>query len=147
MNPLVRQGDIVSFNLNNLNEIKIGDLVAFFQDKYIIAHRIVKKKKIGDKLLYCQKGDNVSGWGWISKEQLVGKAEIIQRNGKNINLLSVRMALSNKIIGYSSYLFISAFEILHPVIVSFAYHPWKYFPEIREKCVKIINKILQIFIF
>jgi len=153
MFPLIQAGDALTIRLKGRENIRVGDVAAFFQNqttvpdkaKTIIVHRIVKKKRINGKNRYCQKGDNASGWGWIAEEDLIGTIESVNKNGKIISLVSGRMALINRIIGFAGCFLVTFIEKFHPVIIAAGYHPSKDFPKIREKTVCIVNKILQRF--
>ncbi len=150
MFPLIQAGDELTVRLKGIENVRVGDVAAFFQNhtnqsKIIIVHRIIKKKQINGKNWYCQKGDNASGWGWIAEEDLIGTVESVKKNGKSINLISGRMALINRIIGLAGCSLVTFIEKIHPVIAAAGYHPSKDFPKIREKTVCIVNKILQKF--
>ena len=56
MIPTINVGDIVI--VNDTNNVKIGDVIAFRRESSVIVHRIVKEMNINGELMYQTKGDN-----------------------------------------------------------------------------------------
>lgn len=73
MLPFLAQGDRVTVCPVRPEELSMGDVLLFRQNGQLIVHRLVGKKRIGAAYLYCQKGDNLSGWSWISGEDIIGR--------------------------------------------------------------------------
>ena len=74
MMPLLKRGDRVILKAANAEQLRRGELIAYREGGNIIVHRFIRKKRIDDKWLLCQKGDNLAGWSWIESDQLIGKA-------------------------------------------------------------------------
>jgi signal peptidase I len=110
MLPLIRPGDTVSLCLINGDELKTGELIAFRQDEGLIVHRFIKQRKINKSLWFCQKGDNLSGWSWISEDDVLGRVESIRGRGKVIYLNTRPWTWINRVMGISWLLWISFVE-------------------------------------
>lgn len=77
MIPLINPGDIVFFNKVKESDIAVGDIVAFYDGKKLIIHRVIAKEK--DKIL--AKGDNVSAPDSpLEESDILGK--VIRIDGK-----------------------------------------------------------------
>ncbi|MEA1867156.1 MAG: S24 family peptidase [Thermodesulfobacteriota bacterium] len=115
MMPLIRPGDTVSLRLINGDELKkTGDLIAFRQDGCLIVHRFIKQRKINESLWFCQKGDNLSGWSWISEDDMLGRVESIRGLGRKVIYMNTRpWTCINRIMGSSWFLWISFVEKVH----------------------------------
>jgi len=112
MLPLIRPGDTVSLRLINGDELKkTGDLIAFRQDGCLIVHRFIKQLKINKSLWLCQKGDNLSGWSWISEDDVLGRVESIRGLGRKVIYLNTwPWTWINRVVGISWFLWISFVE-------------------------------------
>ncbi len=84
MEPLLKEGDAVTVCLIQPDQIKKGDMIAFRQNGCVIIHRLLKKRKNGDTWLYCQKGDNLNGWGWIPEDSIIGKVTALRRSSGRV---------------------------------------------------------------
>ena len=76
MTPKINKGDVVIVDRKYKYEsLKIGDVIAFKKDNYIIVHRIVKKIKVNNSYAYYTKGDANSSIDdiLIEKNIYVGK--------------------------------------------------------------------------
>ena len=86
MNPEFYRGDVVIVNKLNQNEIdsiKIGDIIQYKLDNKFVIHRVVE---IIDKdgHIYKTKGDNnnVADFKYVSSSQIVGKVvQVIPKLG------------------------------------------------------------------
>ncbi len=143
MFPFIRPGDHLTIKLDNPDNIQIGDIAAYLQDKNIIVHRIVKKKQVSGQRIYCQKGDNVQGWGWITEENILGRVESVRRENKTINILKGRPSRSGRIKGFAGWCLVTAFEIIYSVAPVSKYHPAKHLSFIQAKFIQSVNKIIQ----
>lgn len=57
MSPTYRRGDAVIYEKVNVNELEIGDILAFQKNNIVVTHRIVKIWKQNDKYYFTTKGD------------------------------------------------------------------------------------------
>lgn len=108
MRPFFQKNDHLELALcpPNVFQHKIGDIIAFLQDDVIIVHRFIKKKKINNKWMVCQRGDNLPGFRWIDSDQIIGTAVAIYRHGKTINLQDRFYILQNRFLGSLSWIWI-----------------------------------------
>ena len=97
MMPLLKRGDRVVLKTADAEQLKRGDLIAYRDKGNIIVHRLIKKKRINGKWLLCQKGDNLTGWGWIEVEQLLGKAERYEGGEEYQAITKLTKPLINKL--------------------------------------------------
>ncbi|MCP4104508.1 MAG: signal peptidase I [Desulfobacteraceae bacterium] len=141
MFPFFRPGDNLTIKSGTPNNIRIGDIAAFLQDKNIIVHRIVKKKKAGGQIIYCQKGDNVQGWGWITQENIIGRVESVRRGDKTVNILKGRPFRSGRIKGLAGWCLVTAFETIYSIAAISGWHPTKNLSFIQANIIQVINKI------
>ena len=78
MVPIFSRGDAVlveKIQDEELEDLKVDDILAFYNDKRIIVHRIVSIDKNGDKYLIKTKGDNnasVDAW-IVNSDMIYGK--------------------------------------------------------------------------
>lgn len=78
MVPIFSRGDAVlieKIRNDELENLKVDDIIAFYHDKKVIVHRIVSINKNGDKYLIRTKGDNnasVDAWT-INSDMIYGK--------------------------------------------------------------------------
>ncbi len=78
MNPTYNRGDIIIFEKpspKDLNNLPIGTIIIYKLDNQYIAHRIVKIKKIANKVSYLTKGDN---------NNTIDNVEVLPENIKGI---------------------------------------------------------------
>ncbi|PIQ90031.1 MAG: signal peptidase I [Candidatus Omnitrophica bacterium CG11_big_fil_rev_8_21_14_0_20_42_13] len=81
MEPVLKEGDILRVLPINTANIRAGDIVVFNRN-VLVCHRILGRFKRDDKLCFLEKGDNSSGAGYISYEDIIGRVKyIITKNG------------------------------------------------------------------
>ena len=86
MAPLIRKGDRVSIFFCNINDIKIGDIIAFTNNpNQLVIHRAIAIHSNNDGYQICQKGDNSPAWSWISHLQVFGKVQSIIKHNRVID--------------------------------------------------------------
>ena len=74
MAPFIKEKDKIL--IQHSNSFEVGDIVAFFVNKFLVVHRIVKIKR----KLYITKGDNVRLFDrFTNKSNFIGK--VIKVNG------------------------------------------------------------------
>ncbi|MBF0451969.1 MAG: S24/S26 family peptidase [Candidatus Magnetomorum sp.] len=112
MRPYFQKGDQVELLISNAHvfQYKIGDIIAFLQDDMIIIHRYIKKKKIGEKWVVCQRGDNLRGFRWIDADQIIGTATAIHRNARRIDLQWHSQILQNRFLGCLAWAWVFCLE-------------------------------------
>jgi len=110
MLPLMRPGDTVSLRLTDGFVLKIGDLIAFWQNGNLIVHRFIRRRKLDKSVWLCQKGDNLSGWSWIPADEVVGRVETIRSRGKQIDMNTRLWTWINRVMGSLVFFWISAVD-------------------------------------
>lgn len=73
MIPEIQIGDVVI--INDTNDVKINDVIAFRRDSTVIVHRIIKQMDVNGKVMYQTKGDNnnVADSELVEVETIEGK--------------------------------------------------------------------------
>ena len=115
MRPYLKKNDQVELHLSqpNVFQFKIGDVIAFLQDDIIVIHRYLKKKKINNKWMVCQRGDNLRGFRWIDSNQIIGTATAIYRDNKKIDLQDRFRGLQNRCLGCLSWIWVFGLENMY----------------------------------
>lgn len=75
MKPVFKRGDIVYIKSIEINNIKIGDIIAYFHNGYIVVHRVIEIFEYqGENVRFRTKGDNnnASDAYYVSKDDIVG---------------------------------------------------------------------------
>jgi len=101
MLPLIAPGDSVDIRLARPCETASGDIVAYFDCGHITVHRLICKMCKSDHMLYCQQGDNCTGWGWIEPRRVIGKVTRVCRKGRAIDLTRGLWPWVNPFIAYA----------------------------------------------
>jgi 2-polyprenyl-3-methyl-5-hydroxy-6-metoxy-1,4-benzoquinol methylase len=87
MFPSIRSGDTVIIRPARVAEIGIGDIIVHRTGQRLVAHRLIKKKKVDGFLFFITKGDYLSSPDPpISASQLLGKVVSIERGSRIIQL-------------------------------------------------------------
>ena len=85
MFPSIRSGDILIIRPTRVPEIMIGDITVHRDGQRLVAHRLIKKKKVDSSLFFITKGDYLSYLDPpISASQLLGKVVSIERESNII---------------------------------------------------------------
>jgi hypothetical protein len=86
MRPLLAEGDRVSLQLLEPEQLKTGDLLAFLEGPHLVVHRLLRKQRRRGSWWFCQKGDNSSNWSWITADKILGKAYAVRRASGTLDL-------------------------------------------------------------
>jgi signal peptidase I len=113
MEPLLRAGDVVTVRCVPPEELKRGDLIAFREHGCIIVHRLIGKGRRGDLKIYCQKGDNQIGWGWVQENAIIGKVVSVERQDLVAEMQQIPWRGFNPVAGLWAALFVSLWEALY----------------------------------
>ena len=100
MRPLIEVGDVVKVTRVEPSRIRMGDVVAFQERQEVVVHRIIGKKWSDQQLLFRHRGDAGAGSGTLPAQNLLGKAWIIEKGGREIVLDSPRQVMNNRILGW-----------------------------------------------
>ena len=108
MKPAVHAGDIVSVVGINPSELSIGDLILVKrQNGKPLLHRLLKKRKVTDGLVFIVMGDATSGPDEpIPAARVLGRAFQLERTGqgddlKTIDLLSPSRRFSGRLLAFA----------------------------------------------
>ena len=95
MEPTFKIDDIIFVKKIDENQLQIGDIISFIQDKDIITHRIEKIEKNGSGLVFITKGD-------ANSTTDINKVKLSQIEGKYIFKISkvgkIFAILKNKVV-------------------------------------------------
>lgn len=139
MAPMIRTGDTVTIQPCSADQLKIGDVIAYIQEQTVIVHRLVKIKLSEGKRLLCQKGDNLTGWGWLTEDQLIGKAVYIQRSDTIADMNTPVWMLVNRMMGQLGGLLITLAEYSGPVVKRI----YPKYSDLKMKGFPLVNRLLQ----
>ena len=119
MEPMIKPGDVVLINKltknEELNLLKIGDVIQFKRDEILIVHRIVDIVEEDGIICYKTKGDNNSKADreLVKAENIkgtlykvipkLGYPTLIFKNNNTINLNEVEFYLKNLLLKYISF--------------------------------------------
>ncbi|MDY6971708.1 MAG: S24 family peptidase [Thermodesulfobacteriota bacterium] len=115
MEPLIRPGSLVSLRFADPSLFTKGDIIAFQTDEHLVVHRLVKKKQLDGRPWICQKGDNLSGWGWVPEDRVKGRVESIKYDDSMRDLTRRPWALVNLTLGLAGWGLVTSFEMLRPL--------------------------------
>lgn len=148
MLPFLKRGDILF--IRNINEYKVGDIIAFKLDRIYI-HRIIKIYKTDKEVLYLEKGDNNINALWINNKAILGKVILVNRTFNNllIYLNKWQFKMLNFLIAHISKVIYYIFQINKRIIkimkirkiVKFNKNPFYYFNYLMKQ---IIYSIIMI---
>jgi hypothetical protein len=82
---LLQEGVTVVIEAAGRGELRRGDVFLFREEGRLIVHRLVGVKTAGGQKVFCQKGDNLSGWSWISGDAIIGRAAAAACSGAPLN--------------------------------------------------------------
>lgn len=74
MSPSYKRGDAVIIEKTSVSIIKVGDIIAFNNNKQIVTHRVVKIKEDGNTMYFYTKGDanNSIDAEYVIQENVIG---------------------------------------------------------------------------
>lgn len=103
MFPYLNPGNKVIIKQVNFDEIKVGDIIAFKSNNLSVLHRVIKKN---NNHIFCKGDFMLLPDNKISQEDIIGKLEKIEKNGKLINPYSISHRYYAKLIVMFPKLFI-----------------------------------------
>jgi signal peptidase I len=85
MKPFIQDCDIATIRPMATESLGFGDVILFESHNRLYLHRIVRKKKINDKIYFYTRGDAILGKAEkIDSVQVLGQVKSINRNGRNL---------------------------------------------------------------
>ena len=97
MYPFIRSRDVIHIKPAHRASLRYGDIILFCDEKGgLLAHRIIKKRKTGDRSAFFVKGDALAGDdGYIEREAIIGKVVAIEKGKRLIDLDGGLFKLAN----------------------------------------------------
>lgn len=119
MYPFLKNGDTVIVKKNNIDSLKVGDIIIFKSYNKLIAHRLIAFKRKNKKFLIYSKGDNLV---WFDKpiieDKYIGKIITIIKRNKLVSMEKPIFIILNKIIVFFSVISIPFLLISIPFTIS-----------------------------
>jgi len=114
MYPFIKEHDVCTFVPCEIQTLNKGDVVLFYTDEgNLTAHRFLEKKQVLNKTQFLFKGDtNLLPDLPVFQDQIIGKLEQINRNGK----ISFVHDLSAKVWAYVIFTFPILSKILRKYV-------------------------------
>lgn len=81
MEPVFKNGDKVKVEPVEAKNIKTGNIIGFNRN-ILVCHRVWGRFKKDDKFYFWEKGDNSDCIGYISEDEIIGKAVYLVEKGK-----------------------------------------------------------------
>lgn len=84
MEPVLREGDVIKVEPINTPDIKIGNIVVFFdaRKEKPVCHRIIGGCEIKGEKFFLEKGDNSNQIGVVSEYDILGRLSYVLDNNK-----------------------------------------------------------------
>jgi len=87
MLPYLRPGGRVLVECLATGKCHLGDIIVFREADKLVAHRLLFRLRLGNRLYLYQKGDATGNGHWIREEQMVGVVTIsLAADGTNVYL-------------------------------------------------------------
>jgi signal peptidase I len=100
MNPFIRSGSILT--VKPYEGISVGDVILYKNSDGLIAHRVIKKKKVNGRNFFITKGDNLRYIdGVVYDTNILGKVIELEKD-KRVKMNSLFRRLVNYFIAISS---------------------------------------------
>lgn len=110
MYPLIKAGSHIFIRLSGPDEIRSGDIIAFWKNQNVVVHRLIKKRNENGHMGLCEKGDNCTGWTWINEKDVLGKIELVYNSNSAMNMLHWPWTLINPALGLLMSAWVSLYE-------------------------------------
>jgi signal peptidase I len=82
MYPLLKPGDRLVIAPVNWKKCHIGDIIVFREEHHLVAHRLLFRYNIRERVILYQKGDSMPCGAFIRPGQIVGKALAVIAGGQ-----------------------------------------------------------------
>jgi len=118
MQPLLRDGDILSVSPVDHDQIRVGDvLMCSSQQNFIVVHRVISKQTKFKECRFLVKGDHAEKPdGWIQASQVYGRIIAFERQGKKIGLETLTMKTLGLMVVFNSHRAIGRMVTSHGTI-------------------------------
>jgi signal peptidase I len=105
MSPIIEVGNTVKISRVEPSNVRIGDIVAFFEGHNVVVHRVIDKTWANQRFSFRHRGDSGASSGIVPDQNLIGRVTAIEKEGREISLDSRRHIISNRILGWRLRLF------------------------------------------
>ncbi len=105
MRPSIRGGEWIVVRRASADEIAVGDVVIYQAGNAFVAHRVIRRRRQGGRVLFTVKGDaHLAAEGEIPAEAVVARVVALKKADRRIDLDHPRWRLSNRWVArYSSW--------------------------------------------
>lgn len=100
MSPMIEVDDIVTVSHAEPPGIQVGDVIAFMENRNIVVHRVIDVDRGEGKYFFRHKGDAGVASGTFTGENIIGRVTVVEKQGREINLDSLRYKITGKILGW-----------------------------------------------
>ncbi len=88
MRPLIPANHRVLVERIGPHSLRFGDIALFRSDRRLVIHRVLGKRQLQGEWAFLQKGDYNAEAGFIPAAAILGRVWAVERNGKEVRLLS-----------------------------------------------------------
>jgi len=113
MNPFLWKGDRLHIRQAAPEQLRLGDLMAFRRADALIVHRFVGRVRRDGRLWLRQKGDNLRGSSLVPVEDLVGRADLVMRGERTLDLTGRAARWRNRVLGCRAWFAIALRGVAH----------------------------------
>jgi signal peptidase I len=98
MEPYIMDGDIVEVDSNQLDSIKVGDIIlCSHKPDFLVVHRVIKVFEDQGEKIFITQGDSLNYHdGKVGKEEVLGKVVSVERFGRKIKLTNFGVRMLTK---------------------------------------------------
>jgi hypothetical protein len=95
MHPAIREGEPITVRPVSPSAVRRGDIILYRWQQGVIAHRVVGiETGVGGDFRFMTRGDAAGAQvEWVAPDQVLGKVVLTERNGRRIDLYSIRSNL------------------------------------------------------
>lgn len=117
MKPLLHNGSRVLIE-HCSSSVNIEDIIVYYRNNGLIAHRVIRIKTDEQKRLYLTKGDSALRFDdpLVSEKEIVGVVRGIVKESKTIHLTGWRWRIFGKVMAASSLIVGISADIAHPLL-------------------------------
>lgn len=103
MSPLLHDGSRAVVEPVS-TEIKLGDIVVYYQDKILTLHRVVRIKRLKHDVLFQTKGDNCLTFDpvLVNQREVIGRVVGLIRGESTVNIESRRWRIGGRALAFYS---------------------------------------------
>ena len=80
MKPIFERGDVIVYQkINDIDNIKVNDIICYQLDNIKVMHRVIKIETTNNQKYFSTKGDNLTTKDplKVKEDQIIGEIEIV----------------------------------------------------------------------